>query len=264
MTGYSVIDSKAADTLAEQDSVLILDVRDRLSYRCGHIPQAINFGKDNLKMFLQNINKHLTLILYGDMEHCAETMAELFVDFGFKKVLVLDGGYEQWALNHKTNIPKHVCDWLNDHSYSCDDLDRRGFNGETALMFAARNAKTEYVVELIDRGASLDITNNDGNTAVWLACYGNDPHTLEALIDAGANINVQNDNGATPLIYAASAGRESMVLTLLKAGADIHLSTLDEFTALDVASTPKILKWLRRAQKGLSLATDQFSLSLSA
>ena len=264
MNGFTTIDTASADKLLEQDSVLVLDVRDRLSYRCGHIPQAINFGKDNLKMFLQNINKHLTLVIYGENDIDAEAMAELFVDFGFQKVSVLEGGYEQWIKSHQAKMPKHVCDWLNDHGYSCDDLDRRGFNGETALMLAARSAKTEYVVELIDRGASLDITNNDGNSAVWLACFGNDTHTLATLIDAGADIDLQNDNGATALIYAASAGRESMVLALINAGADTSLATLDEFTALDLASTPKILRWLKRAKKGLDVSATGESMSLTA
>ncbi|WP_317933269.1 ankyrin repeat domain-containing protein [Halioxenophilus sp. WMMB6] len=263
MSGFKEVDLKSAEKVLAEENILVLDVRDRLSYRCGHIPNAINFGKDNLKMFLQNINKHLTLLIYGEGEQDAEAIAELLVEFGFQNVLVLAGGYDLWAQNHQAKMPKHVCDWLNDNGYSCDDLDRRGFNGETALMLAARQGRTEYVVELIDRGASLDITNNDGNSAVWLACYGNDPHTLQALIEAGADINQQNDNGATSLIYAASAGRETMVHILLLAGADHRLATLDDFTALDVASTAKILKLLRQAAKGLPIAEFNAALSLA-
>ncbi|GAB2190288.1 hypothetical protein MAH1_18960 [Sessilibacter sp. MAH1] len=263
MNPFSSINVSTANALIEQENVVILDLRDRLSYRCGHITNALNFGKENLKMFLQNMNKHLSVLLYCDDGSESEAMADLFMDFGFQKVFSLIGGYEEWVKSHQVKMPKHVCDWLNDHGYSCNDLNRKGFNGETALMYAARNAKTEYVIELIDRGADLDATNNDGNTAVWLACYGNDEHTLQTLIDAGANLDTQNDNGATALIYAASAGREAMVFTLLKAGANPKLATLDEFTALDVASTPKILKWLKHVNKGLSIDSAQQTLSLA-
>lgn len=263
MSEFKKIDQGVVDYFLKQESVLILDVRDRLSYRCGHIPNALNFGKDNFKMFMNNINHHLHLLVYGESDEDSEAMAELLVELGFINVTVLAGGYDEWIQHHQAKMPKHVCDWLSDHGYACEDLDRQGFNGETALMYAARLGKTEYVVELIDRGASLDMTNNDGNSAMWLACYGNDIHTLKALIDAGANINVQNDNGATPLIYSASAGREAMVQCLLAAGADFRLATLDDFTALDVASTPAILKMLKRAAKGLPIAQEkQFSMAV--
>jgi len=248
------IDLAMAEAAINAGNVLILDVRDRLAYRCGHVPNAINFDAYNLKMFLANINKHLAVIVYGETEDEADSVAHILLESGFEKVSVLQGGYDQWVKVHQVKMPRHVCEWLDEHGYSCNDLNRRGFNGETALMFAARKGKTEYVVELIDRGASLDLTNNDGNTAVWLACYGNDPHTLKALIEAGADINIQNDNGATALIYASSAGRELMVATLLAAGANHRLATLDDFTALDVASTAKILKLLKQAAKGNAAA----------
>jgi uncharacterized protein len=51
------------------------------------------------------------------------------------------------------------------------------------------------------------------------------------------------------LIFAASSGRETVVEQLLAAGADPHLTTHDDFTALDLASTRKILKLLANLVK---------------
>lgn len=69
-------------------------------------------------------------------------------------------------------------------------------------------------------------------------------------IDAGVDINYQNSaSGATALIFAASSGRETVVEQLLAAGADPHLKTHDDFTALDLASTRKILKLLAKLVK---------------
>ncbi|MDD4905943.1 MAG: ankyrin repeat domain-containing protein, partial [Methylobacter tundripaludum] len=71
-----------------------------------------------------------------------------------------------------------------------------------------------------------------------------------ALIQAGVDINHQNSaSGATALIFAASSGKEKVVEQLLAAGADPDLKSHDDFTALDLASTRKILKLLSKLVK---------------
>lgn len=179
-------------------------------------------------------------------------MAKLFSGFGFTQCFYLKGSFEDWLLyqESKANLPEHLCSWLVTSGFTSEDINQRGFNGETPLMTAARKGQIEYLVELINHGAILDLVNNDGNSAVWLACYSNNIYVLLALAQAGANLDIQNDNGASPLIYAASAGRLEMVQLLLQAGANINLATFDGFSALDVAATLAILKLLRHADKG--------------
>ena len=46
-------------------------------------------------------------------------------------------------------------------------------------------------------------------------------------------------------MYAASSGKETMVKMLLDAGADKKIKNPDDFTALDLAATIKIVKMLR-------------------
>jgi len=82
------------------------------------------------------------------------------------------------------------------------------------------------------------------------ACYAENSECITALIDAGVNINHQSyASGATALIFAASSSREKVVEQLLAAGADQYLKTHDDFTALDLASTRKILKLLSKSVK---------------
>ena len=244
------INIEKAERLMKSSRGLLIDVRDSLSYRCGRLPKAINVSLDRLSLLLNNVNKKLPVILYCEYGDLSEDSCSLFSDFGFEQCYYLFGGYSEWVESQNINAHpnKGLCNWLAENGYSCDDIERRGFNNETALIFAARQGKTEYLVDLVDRGADLDALNNDGNSALWLACYANNKHSLAELIRAGADLNTQNQNGATTLIYAASAKREEMVNMLLKAGADHNLVTLDDFSALDVASTPTILKLLRNAQ----------------
>ena len=100
---------------------------------------------------------------------------------------------------------------------------------------------------LIEQYAALDVIDEYGNNALWAACYAQNSDCIAALIDAGVDINHQNSaSGATALIFAASSGREAVVEQLLAAGADPDLKTHDDFSALDLASTRKILKLLSK------------------
>ena len=248
MNEKSQITCSELEALAINRKVLVIDLRDPLEFACGHLPEAINVMPEQLKMFLDNASKELCIVLCNSTGvACPETVA-LFREFGFGDCYYLEGGYENWAAQstRQYRMSEGLCTWLDQHGYDCNDLDKRSFNGETALMFAARQGQLEYVVDIIDRGADIEALNDDGNSAVWLACFANNIHILQELIRSGAYLDQQNANGATPLIYSASAGRLEMVNMLIEAGANVFLQTLDGFSAIDVASTLPILKRLRQ------------------
>jgi thiosulfate/3-mercaptopyruvate sulfurtransferase len=50
-------------------------------------------------------------------------------------------------------------------------------------------------------------------------------------------------------MYAASTGKHAVVDQLLASGADPLLTTLDDFSALDMAATIECLHLLRRVEK---------------
>jgi ankyrin repeat protein len=116
---------------------------------------------------------------------------------------------------------------------------------------ASQQGRSDVVCFLIEQNAALDVIDQYGNNALWAACYADNSDCIDALIYAGVDINHQNSaSGATALIFAASSGREKVVEQLLAAaGADPALKTHDDFTALDLASTRKILKLLSKLVK---------------
>ncbi|WP_292430312.1 ankyrin repeat domain-containing protein [Methylobacter sp.] len=118
------------------------------------------------------------------------------------------------------------------------------------LILASQQGRSDMVFFLIEQNAALDAMDQYGNNALWAACYADNSDCIDALIHAGIDINYQNPaSGATALIFAASSGREKVVEQLLAAGADPDLKTHDNFTALDLASTRKILKLLSKLVK---------------
>ena len=141
--------------------------------------------------------------------------------------------------------------WLEQLGYpaaALDDACRATLaNAMTPLMQAARLGQAAMVHALLERGADATARNADGNGALWFACFADCEACVAALIAAAAPLDNQNVNGATALIYCASAGKARMVELLLQAGADPKRKTLDDYTALDSASTRACLALLRKA-----------------
>jgi uncharacterized protein len=126
-----------------------------------------------------------------------------------------------------------------------DDIESRGENGSTPLLLATREGKTAFVIELLEFGANVNVVNNDNNNSLWNAVYAEDEKSIRAVIAHGISKDNRNVNGATPLLYAASNGKAEMVRLLLELGCDKTVRTIDDFDALELASTREVLALLK-------------------
>jgi len=90
------------------------------------------------------------------------------------------------------------------------------------LMLAASGCYTDAVRTLIASGANANATV-DGNSPLMAATGENCVETVTLLLDRGANVNVTNNDGWTPLIKATSAGYTDVVRVLLQRGADMDV-----------------------------------------
>jgi ankyrin repeat protein len=143
-------------------------------------------------------------------------------------------------------ISENLKQWLEKNDYNLNDLNHVGQYGNSALMKVSREAKCNLVDELLQLGVELETKNIDGNTALWNGCFGGSYTCVKLLIEAGIDLDTKNDNGVTALMYCASSGREDMTKVLLEYGAKKDIENLDGFKAIDLATTPKIVKMLRR------------------
>lgn len=147
-----------------------------------------------------------------------------------------------------------IWDWLQNNYFSVAQPALKNSTGIYPLILAGQQGRCDVVEFLINQAAELDVLDQYGNNALWAACYAENSDCIAALIDAGVDINHQNfASGATALIFAASSGRETVVEQLLAAGANTALTTHDDFTALDLASTRKILKLIQATMIRLPL-----------
>ena len=109
-----------------------------------------------------------------------------------------------------------------------------------ALMYASMTKKKEVakklIIELIEKGADLNIQDNGGKTALMYAIIiGNkeveNKEVAEELIKAEADLNIQDNGGKTALMYAIKY-MPDIAKELIEAGADLDILDANKNTAL--------------------------------
>jgi ankyrin repeat protein len=144
-------------------------------------------------------------------------------------------------------MAEYYIQWLMARGFDINDLESRGFNGNTPLLQAALEGDLTVVKRLIEAGADLYAVNNDFNGVFFNACYADSPEIIRAVANAGGDINDINEEGTTPLMYAASAGRSTCVGALLDLGCDATMINEDGFRAVELAANRDVFKILRYA-----------------
>jgi ankyrin repeat protein len=94
---------------------------------------------------------------------------------------------------------------------------------------ASYRGNAAEVKSLLAAGARLDDRDPDGNTALMLAAQNARSDSVKLLLDAGADVNLKNGHGRSALICAASssgsyeeANLKEIVKALIAAGADLN------------------------------------------
>lgn len=85
------------------------------------------------------------------------------------------------------------------------NVNARRENRTTALMVAALNGQTEFLVALIAKGARVNARNAFGNTALIDAASLGQVEMVRWLLIAGANVKTKNESGRTALVFATES-----------------------------------------------------------
>ncbi len=101
------------------------------------------------------------------------------------------------------------------------DVNARGADGSTALIWAAHRNDLDAVNLLLEANAEVSAANAYGVTALMQASAHGNAAMIEELLKAGADPNAASTEGQTPLLSAARSGSADAVRVLLNHGAQV-------------------------------------------
>lgn len=116
------------------------------------------------------------------------------------------------------------------------NINAKGENGLTALMFAISLGQTKIANLLIDGGADVNAKMRGSLTTLMMAALANRFEGVRLLINNGADMNAIDKEGRTVLMHTAFRGKIKVVKILLNAGANINAKSTKGETALMLAA----------------------------
>ena len=94
---YKCIHVQEAQELLNDPGTVIVDIRDKVSFQAGNIPNSINLSNEDIVDFLDSTDRKAPLLIYCYHGINSKDVAEYFVNNGFHAVFSLDGGYSEFS-----------------------------------------------------------------------------------------------------------------------------------------------------------------------
>jgi uncharacterized protein len=108
-----------------------------------------------------------------------------------------------------------------------------------------RNGDRDRLLEHLDAGVPVNLTNSAGDSLLVLAAYHRHADLVRTLLDRGADHARVNDKGQTALAAAVFRRHEGIVTDLLGAGADPDLGPRSAVAIATFFDLPDMLHLLR-------------------
>ncbi len=132
----------------------------------------------------------------------------------------------------------------------------------TPLYIASQNGFIKIILELIKAGADINKTTEDGTTPLYIASQNGHTEVVQALLQNGAKANKSDDDRITPLFIASQNGHTEVVQTLLQNGAKANMGDLEGATPLYMASKNghiEVVRELLKYKVKYSLSNREFN-----
>ena len=116
-----------------------------------------------------------------------------------------------------------------------------GQGGMSALHFAGFLGADQVIPLLVEKGAPINLRDNDGRTALHLAAYAGQTSAVAALMGQKADPEVQENTGKmTALHFAVAQKKSETVQALLEKGAQPSPEEKNGYTPLFIAENENL------------------------
>lgn len=100
---YKQISHQEAEQLMQERDMVVADVRDESSYEAGHIANAVHLTMATLQDYCERADKAQPVLVYCYHGISSQSVAQHLIEYGFKEVYSLIGGFETWKAHHPTS-----------------------------------------------------------------------------------------------------------------------------------------------------------------
>ncbi|XP_041348860.1 uncharacterized protein LOC121368269 [Gigantopelta aegis] len=101
------------------------------------------------------------------------------------------------------------------------DINCRGENGWTPVLFLSRYGSVRVVELLKNRGADMTVVSDSGLNCLHMAACNSDVRMVEMFLCLDFDIDSRSKKGKTPLMYACETGRTDVAQLLITKKADV-------------------------------------------
>jgi uncharacterized protein len=115
-------------------------------------------------------------------------------------------------------------------------IDLPNEDGTTLLMAAAKHGHWGVTLILLCGGADTECVDPRGRTALSIAAYHGDPDIVRLLLSHGAKVKHSDERAHSALVTAALGGEIIVVRILVEAGADLVKGRIREYPAIEAAA----------------------------
>jgi ankyrin repeat protein len=121
---------------------------------------------------------------------------------------------------------------------------------DSGLLCASYMGITEVMEPLLDRGADVNsATGYQGRTALHFAASAGCWREVKILLERGADVDRPSSDRSTPLLMATLHNKRRIAWRLLQSGADIRPKAFGDQDAEELATTNKMERVLREIQR---------------
>ncbi|XP_028660118.1 protein phosphatase 1 regulatory subunit 16A [Erpetoichthys calabaricus] len=133
------------------------------------------------------------------------------------------------------------------------------FPDSITLLEAATRNDVEEVQDMVKRGISPDLYNEDGLTALHQCCIDDFEEMVRILLEAGADVNACDSELWTPLHAAATCGHLSLVELLISHGANLLAVNADGNMPYDLCEDEMTLDYIETAMANQGITQEKIN-----
>ncbi|KAG2136620.1 ankyrin repeat-containing domain protein [Suillus bovinus] len=116
------------------------------------------------------------------------------------------------------------------------------------IFDAAREGNTELILQAVDAGLPVNLTNEKGNTLLMLAAYAGHVELTKGLLQRKADPNRLNDLGQSIVAGAVFKSHDEVVRVLVEAGADPRIGKPTAIEAAHIFARKELMEVLGAKQ----------------